>query len=414
MESHKHLLKWNISESSHKITLTLTWNFRVISLSQDLINKVQRTLHLTDNTTSEMNRVPQQLSQTLQSLPEKHRKTHLTRRLSQTVRRIRRTLSTSSTTHSPYRTQHTSVYHSHTWHQDSSPKPHTSLQRSTTWHFDRVNTSSLNSPKLHTSLHHGVNTSSPHSPKPHASFQRSTTWHHDRVDTSSPHSPKPQTSFQPTCHHDGSLDSQHNNTQLNLTSCSSDSTRRRHLKLSYRSEDEFQQSLQRIMNRKRSETQVQLECIRQQWHKTTIEWPEATEHGESSEESMDNGVQLTTIPLQSTPLLSHLQAQNTSHQTQAQATGAFIVKNSTVENSTVPENTQENQTKLQGTMMMENITRLEENTEGDTNKLQGKTTTQGQGNSKMENSSDLQGTTIVGECLKNCDKILTRYETDIT
>ena len=54
MESHKDHLKWNISEGSHKLTLTLTWNFRPAAASSaskkskqaSLWDRLQRTLRL--------------------------------------------------------------------------------------------------------------------------------------------------------------------------------------------------------------------------------------------------------------------------------------------------------------------------------------------------------------------------------
>lgn len=46
MESHKDCLKWNIVEGSHKLTLTLTWNFRKNKIKETLWEKLQRTIKL--------------------------------------------------------------------------------------------------------------------------------------------------------------------------------------------------------------------------------------------------------------------------------------------------------------------------------------------------------------------------------
>lgn len=46
MESYKDFLKWNITEGSHKLTLTLTWNFRRNKTPQSLWEKLQRAMHL--------------------------------------------------------------------------------------------------------------------------------------------------------------------------------------------------------------------------------------------------------------------------------------------------------------------------------------------------------------------------------
>ena len=52
MEPHKDYLKWNITEGSHKITLTLSWNFhrhKHRNYKEKLWAKLQRTLKLTNS-----------------------------------------------------------------------------------------------------------------------------------------------------------------------------------------------------------------------------------------------------------------------------------------------------------------------------------------------------------------------------
>lgn len=144
METHKDYLKWNISESTHKITLTLTWNFRRNrgSLSDNFLEKLQRTLNIGRSPEGEgaptanhsSSTIPKDLSKVLENTPKKHKRTALKQRLSLTVGAIRRTLSTGSSHIPPERRhsesmvrrsssltmQHNSTAHSNFQHHHSN------------------------------------------------------------------------------------------------------------------------------------------------------------------------------------------------------------------------------------------------------------------------------------------------------
>lgn len=54
MESHRDCLKWNIVEGSHKLTLTLTWNFRKTKTKETLWERLQRTIGLGRNSKTDV------------------------------------------------------------------------------------------------------------------------------------------------------------------------------------------------------------------------------------------------------------------------------------------------------------------------------------------------------------------------
>ncbi len=66
MEAHKDCIKYNITEGSHKITLTLTWSFR--KHKESLWDKLQRTLKLTSE---DGNGLPEEVTKFLES-PQHH------------------------------------------------------------------------------------------------------------------------------------------------------------------------------------------------------------------------------------------------------------------------------------------------------------------------------------------------------
>ncbi len=85
MEEYKDCLKWNISEGSHKITLTLKWNFRKLQSTHGTVpgaesiwNKVQRTLRIKS---PEISYIPSGVSQFLSSSPENRRRQQPWRRM---------------------------------------------------------------------------------------------------------------------------------------------------------------------------------------------------------------------------------------------------------------------------------------------------------------------------------------------
>ena len=82
MEIHKECLKWNITETSHKITLTLTWNFRKPNKGKDsLWDRLQRTLKMSRSVDDE--NVPSHASAFVVS-PEREQRPPLQRNLTWT------------------------------------------------------------------------------------------------------------------------------------------------------------------------------------------------------------------------------------------------------------------------------------------------------------------------------------------
>ena len=74
LEAYREYLKWNISEGSHKLTLTLSWNFRKHPAHEPLLAKLQRTLRL--NRTDE-SRIPDDLSKFLKASPKRSHPRHV-------------------------------------------------------------------------------------------------------------------------------------------------------------------------------------------------------------------------------------------------------------------------------------------------------------------------------------------------
>ena len=71
MQQHRDGLKWNITDGHHKITLTLTWTFRKNKSSKETLwERIQRTLRL-QRSDSDANGIPPELTKFLDSSPKR-------------------------------------------------------------------------------------------------------------------------------------------------------------------------------------------------------------------------------------------------------------------------------------------------------------------------------------------------------
>lgn len=105
MEPYKEHFKWSITEGSHKITLTLSWNFKKTTnqfsspgddqsaaSNPGILSRLQETLNIGTQTNN--TQVPEQVREFLQLAPKKHKRTPLRRKLSMTMGALKRTLAT--------------------------------------------------------------------------------------------------------------------------------------------------------------------------------------------------------------------------------------------------------------------------------------------------------------------------------
>ena len=353
MECHKEYLKWNISEGSHKITLTLTWNFRsksskTSSVSENLLDKLQRTINLVRTPESEPSVTPD-LSKILETAPKKHKKTPIKQRLSLTMGAIRRTLSTSSSQSSPSRRQQESFRRSSSF---------TLPTQSCLYHQPANHIGSSSSVKLprHNSFHHcgATRLLSPvrgTANLPSSPSKSSFGW----AGTARSLYSTSHRSADDLDHSVDDLDGSGSPPLLDTatgSSCCSEtgftSTRPR-VKLTYRSEDELEESLEDIMERRRKDTQAKLDDIQKEWNETLREWPQILKKESSRTSRYRN-----PPPSLSSTFLS--------------ASGSTPEQTDTEQKQSVPQ---------------------------------------------PGNMQNLQGADV-SKCLDSCEKILKRYETDIT
>lgn len=135
---------------------------------------------------------------------------------------------------------------------------------------------------------------------------------------------------------------------------------RQHMKLTYRSEEEIEESLENIMEKTRIDTQAKLELIKKEWDETIQHWPRII--------MSESGVYRNPPPSLSS---------------------TFIGVSSSVE-----------ETEIMGSVEPQHPLVSTPKT------VPGKS-------ESPDSVSKLQDVTV-GKCLDSCDKILTRYETDIT
>jgi hypothetical protein len=235
MEPYRDYLKWNITEGSHKITLTLSWNFhkhKNRGYKEKLISKLQRTLKLAHSPDS----VPKDLSSFLDaSSPRKE------------VRR-----QSSATLSSPFRRPLSGM---------SSPF----RQRAFSWGRTSRSASFRENTALSSSNGRGGNGGGGSSPM--RSMQIS-----------------PSRYSWPGCAVPLNMDSMTPGEQQSAdnllaagSNCSTPSPTRRGLhhsrvKLTYRTEEELEASMENLMERTRRETKAKIEAIRREWNNTIKNW----------------------------------------------------------------------------------------------------------------------------------------------
>ena len=220
LDKHKDCLKWAVDDdASHKITLTLTWNFRqhhAAATKEKLWERLQRAVTLGATVTA-AGCIPTDVRRLLDSAPK--------RRSGRS--RLRRHLE---------------------WIRGGSMASLPSLSQS-------------QSPTRHCSFcERAASSTSLSSTKPgHLRYS----W--PRASSSSParpsQSPSPIRASTPLT----------SPTRSNTSSTHTSPTR---VKLVYRSEEEVETSIGKVMERVRRKTQDELSVIREQWDQTIREWPE--------------------------------------------------------------------------------------------------------------------------------------------
>ena len=110
MECYHEYVKWSIGETSHKVQLTLTWNFSptssssrddTASLSSQLFDKLHKTLSMAQLSgaggASKAGVVPPDVQRLVETTPKRHRRTRLKQRISNRLGALRSQLSISRT-----------------------------------------------------------------------------------------------------------------------------------------------------------------------------------------------------------------------------------------------------------------------------------------------------------------------------
>ena len=248
MESHKDCLKWNIAESSHKITLTLTWNFHKDkgTLRENLMRKINRTLHIAQ-TQSEEREIPSDIRALLDNVPKKHKRTRLKRRLSLSMSAVRRTLSSSQTSMDRSSSLSLPRY--------SSPPRHARTPQTST-------RSMVRNHSFHGYAYHST-------PRSHSFSRTQSTTFNSRSHRSH--------NLYETCQSMNTLDYQGSQDLLHSPSANANVANRspyqQRAKLHYRSETSLEDSLEELMDKARKQTEEKLKVIKDEWDETIRDWP---------------------------------------------------------------------------------------------------------------------------------------------
>ena len=307
MEAHRDGLKWNITDGSHKITLTLTWTFRKKG-KETLWDKLQRTLRLT-RSCDEPNGIPQELTRFLDSSPK--------RPLAMSP--VRRQLSWSKAVQQAQR--------QNSLHSLCSPPGSRSLSRTRfSW----------------------PGASSPIAIRPPVKRQTST--------------PLPS-SYSP-----------------HLIRSDSSTSAASRVRLSYRTEEDLEQSLEDLMERTRVQTQEKLNAIREEWNRSMAEcssWPRRTQ---SADNPQVRSMSTLTTPHSSIELLDSDSAVSSSTMMAASSGVAAVSGVIPTPISAATSSAGEREA--------------------------------GPGSQQPQNLKGINDT--VQKCLSSCDKILYRHSTPIT
>ena len=216
LEKHKNCLKWAVdNDASHKITLTLTWNFHqrrpTATTKENLWDRLQRAVTLSTAT----GKIPSEIRRLLDDAPKQRSGRGRFRRHMEWIRGSTASLPGSSRSRSPQRhcsfcergassTSLATPVKRYSWPRASSVSPARQTQ-------------SLSPGRTSTPLRGSTSLTSP-------------------TNTSNHTSPS-------------------------------------HVKLAYKTEEEVETSLERVMHKVRLKNQEELDLIQTQWDETIREWP---------------------------------------------------------------------------------------------------------------------------------------------
>lgn len=232
MEAHKDCLKWNITEGSHKITMTLTWSFRKANRNKEsLWDRVQRTLRLSRSVDDGTGLPPELTHFLIAASSPKPQSLNPTPVRSPVRRQLRLTRSFS-----------------HTLPQSTPPS------RANSYHVQRQ-------ASFPTSL------SPPTSNTPQSISRFS--WPGAGSPTSVRGSLTPATPATPSTR----------DSSPNISRTESTTSRSSRVRLTYRTEEDIEKSLEDIMEKTKQETKEKLDTIRKEWNQNVRNWPRLVRQG---------------------------------------------------------------------------------------------------------------------------------------
>ena len=292
MEPHKDCLKWNITEGSHKITLSLNWGFKKNkSMRETLWDKLQRTLKL--SRAEESSGVPRHITDALHASPRKSAPPSTTHHARQNNSRppLRRQNSLPSTRASsrPMARSHTlpinATYNSHcspasvimpnSNHSYVSANNHVGMarQQSLPITSHRTPSSSRAVSRQH-SLHSMCTPDSDRDP-----LLSRFGWPASTPETlggplsrSTPLHPQQSTDMDQLTPSGTSSPCLSRVSPANMSTSSQRSASTTRIKIMYRTEEDIEKSLEDIMEKTRERTRQQLYAIRREWNRTITDW----------------------------------------------------------------------------------------------------------------------------------------------
>ena len=311
MEPHKDSLKWNITENSHKITLSLNWGFKKNkSVRETLWNKLQRTLKLgSGRSEDDPAGVPRHIADVIHSSPRKSAPPSTTHNARErpplrrqnslpSSRGSLRPMSRSHTLPATYNCSPASVIMPNSY---SQTQVHTSsnrvgMTRQQSLPITAHRTPSSNAVSRQHSLHSMCSPSSSDN-----GILSGFSW----PGASSPEAIRGPLSHSTPLQQSNSCDYDHMSTKTNsydqLTSRTSSPCISRispntttsqgsatRIRITYRTEDDIEKSLEDIMAKTREKTRRQLHAIRREWNRTIHDWDQMVDDGEIINISTDS------------------------------------------------------------------------------------------------------------------------------
>ena len=306
MEPHKDCVKWNITEGSHKITLSLNWGFKKNkSVRETLWDKLQRTLKLSrsEDTTG----VPRHISAALHSSPRKSAPPSTTHNARQNNSRppLRRQNSLPSTRSTPR-----PISRSHTLPLNATYSSHcspASVIMPSSNHYASANN------HVGMSRQHSLPITSHRTPSSSRVVSRQQSLHSmctpdsDRdgmlsrfswhgastpesvgcpLSQSTPLQPQLSADMDQLTPSGASSPCLSRLSPANNSSASQRSSSVTRIKILYRTEEDIEKSLEDIMEKTRERTRQQLYAIRREWNRTITDWDQI---------AADDAANVTTI-----------------------------------------------------------------------------------------------------------------------